>query len=306
MIFISYRRADSESVVGRIYSELTKHFPTQDVFLDHDSIPLGKPFLDVIRERLATSKFAIILIGPRWCSIKDEKTGQARLEDPNDFVRLEVETALATPGVDVIPLWVMRSNTTPEDIAGLPTSIQALFKNNGMSLRPVPDEDGDLHRLVGRLTRQNNFTGPDTPSPTAYRQALAFQVTWSISLFLAGRNNAEVTNSRVISFTNELGGVTPENPTLINALTCCDGGIRLMDWLHIVGSNILAIDRTLVPYFQLGFNFGADLMHNGGLSIRDFAQTVELPEDLLGTLSVPHEIADRIADHFWRILHPRL
>lgn len=97
MIFISYRRADSESVVGRIYSELKKHFPTHDVFLDHDSIPLGKPFLVVIRERLATSKYALILIGPQWCSIKDEKTGQRRLDDPNDFVRLEVEAALATP-----------------------------------------------------------------------------------------------------------------------------------------------------------------------------------------------------------------
>jgi hypothetical protein len=45
MIFISYCQAYSESVVGRIYSELKKHFPTQGVFLDHDSIPLGKPFL---------------------------------------------------------------------------------------------------------------------------------------------------------------------------------------------------------------------------------------------------------------------
>jgi len=76
MIFISYRRADSESVVGRIYSELKKHFPTQDVFLDHDSIPLGKPFLDVIRERLATSKFALVLIGPQKRAILDDQRFQ--------------------------------------------------------------------------------------------------------------------------------------------------------------------------------------------------------------------------------------
>ena len=42
MIFISYRRADSESVIGRIDSELKNHFPTQDVFLDHDSIPSAR------------------------------------------------------------------------------------------------------------------------------------------------------------------------------------------------------------------------------------------------------------------------
>ncbi|TWW12162.1 hypothetical protein E3A20_03420, partial [Planctomyces bekefii] len=159
---------ESSRCIGRrIYSELKKHFPTQDVFLDHDSIPLGKPFLDVIRERLATSKFALVLIGPQWCSIKDEKTGQRRLDDPNDFVRLEVETALATPGVDVILLWVMRATTTNEEIATLPASLQPLFKNNGMSLRPVPDESNDLLRLIGRLSKQadgaSSAVGPKSP-----------------------------------------------------------------------------------------------------------------------------------------------
>jgi len=106
MIFISYRRADSESVVGLIYSELKKRFPTQDVFLDHSSIPLEKPFLDVIRERLATSKFALVLIGPQWCSIKDESIGQLRPDDPNDFVRLEVKNSLTRPSIDKL----VRSN----------------------------------------------------------------------------------------------------------------------------------------------------------------------------------------------------
>jgi hypothetical protein len=172
MIFISYRRADSESVVGRIYSELKKHFPAQDVFLDHDTIPLGKPFADVIRERLASSKFALVLIGPHWCSIKDEKTGNRRLDDPNDFVRLEVETALATPGVDVIPLWVMRATTTPHEITTLPTSLQALFSNNGMSIRPVPDETNDLQRLVSRLTRQADLSTNTEGAPADGREML--------------------------------------------------------------------------------------------------------------------------------------
>lgn len=68
MIFISYRLADSENVVGRIYPELKRHFPKQEMYLDHDSIPLGKPFLNVIRERLAASKFVLVLIGPQWSS----------------------------------------------------------------------------------------------------------------------------------------------------------------------------------------------------------------------------------------------
>lgn len=91
MIFISYRRADSESVVGRIYAELKKHFPTQQVFLDHDSIPLGMPFQEVIRQRLVDSKFALVLIGPIWHSIADQRTGLPRLADPSDLNRLEIE-----------------------------------------------------------------------------------------------------------------------------------------------------------------------------------------------------------------------
>lgn len=154
MIFISYRRADSESVVGRIHSELKKHFPTQDVFLDHDSIPLGKPFEEVIRERLAASKFALVLIGPKWHSVADVDTGKPRLDDPQDFVRLEVETALATPGVSVIPLWVMRATSSSPEIAALPPSIRPLFKNNGMSIRPVPDEDADIQKLIRSIASQ--------------------------------------------------------------------------------------------------------------------------------------------------------
>lgn len=55
MIFLFYRLADSESVVGRIYSNLKKHFTTREVFLDHVGIPLEKPFPDVSRERATKS-----------------------------------------------------------------------------------------------------------------------------------------------------------------------------------------------------------------------------------------------------------
>jgi hypothetical protein len=59
------RWTTSESVVGRNYPELKKHFPTQDVVLDQDSIPLGKPFMDVIGERLTTTMINFVLIGAK-------------------------------------------------------------------------------------------------------------------------------------------------------------------------------------------------------------------------------------------------
>ena len=158
MIFISYRRSDSEVIVGRIYSEICKHFPRESVFLDHDSIPLGRPFAEVIRERLAASRYALVIIGPQWCSILDKHTGRPRLEEESDFVRREVELALNTPGVDVIPVWVMRAATTTREIEELPVTLRPLFEKQGMSIRPVPDEETDLERLIQRLK-------PDAPSP---------------------------------------------------------------------------------------------------------------------------------------------
>lgn len=151
MIFISYRRADSESLVGRIYSELKKHFPTQEVFLDHDSIPLGKPFQDVIHKRLATSKFALVLIGPQWCSIRDERTGQRRLDDPNDFVRLEVETALTTPGLTVIPV-IVGNAKFPSD-SELPATLKAIASRQAIYIRPEPDEGSDIRKLIAAMKR---------------------------------------------------------------------------------------------------------------------------------------------------------
>jgi hypothetical protein len=151
MIFISYRRSDSEVIVGRIYSEVCKHFPREAVFLDHDSIPLGRPFAEVIRERLAASRYALVIIGPQWCSILDKHTGRPRLEEESDFVRREVELALNTPGVDVIPVWVMRAATTTREIEELPVTLRPLFEKQGMSIRPVLDEETDLERLIQRL-----------------------------------------------------------------------------------------------------------------------------------------------------------
>lgn len=186
MIFISYRRADSEIVVGNLCRELRKRFPGEEVFLDHDGIPLGRDFRAVIRERLKNSRIALVLIGPQWCDIVG-RDGRRRLDDPEDNVRLEVEYALSTPGLDVIPLWVMRATTPEEQVATLPPSLQPLFKNNGMQVRPVPDEENDIERLVKRLSHQT------APRPQADFSATAELLLQSFLGTLSGREaRAEV------------------------------------------------------------------------------------------------------------------
>jgi len=292
MIFISYRRADSESVVGRIYSELTKHFPTQDVFLDHDSIPLGKPFLDVIRERLATSKFALVLIGPQWCSIKDEKTGQRRLDDPNDFVRLEVETALATPGVDVIPLWVMRATTTSEDTAGLPASLQPLFMKNGMSIRPLPDEDNDLLRLTSRLLQRR----------LEVLQSASFAIPWSLITTVAGIRQQGHGLFIIRRAFDLLCIRMPDYPTIDSILSNQDSGTSMKQWMTHTGLEIGRRHPSCLVYFEAGYELCVDIMQNNMNQNLSILGNIQFPAEIVSLKASLEERLAKVTDYFIRIV----
>src|SRR5262245_42929758 len=104
VIFISYRRADSQDVTGRIYDRLIASFSQNQVFKDVDNIPLGVSFPTHLRQMLGKAGVVLVIIGPTWVTVRDD-TGQRRLDDPNDFVRLEVETALRA-SLPVIPVLV--------------------------------------------------------------------------------------------------------------------------------------------------------------------------------------------------------
>jgi len=82
-IFISYRRADSEYVVGRIYSDLCDAYGKKKIFKDVDSIPLGVDFRDEIAKIVHDCDILIALIGENWSTITDE-TGTTRITDPDD------------------------------------------------------------------------------------------------------------------------------------------------------------------------------------------------------------------------------
>lgn len=146
-LFLSYRRADSQEVVGRICDRLKLHFPVQQIFRDLDSIPLGKPFPDVIRDAVVRSNIVLIVIGPSWTSITDAE-GIRRLQDPGDLVRIEVELALSS-GVRVVPILV--SGATMPHPHELPTSLQSLVVLQAIQVRPDPDFDRDMDRLLGNL-----------------------------------------------------------------------------------------------------------------------------------------------------------
>ena len=93
-IFISYRRSDNPDAMGRIYDRLVSEFGKARVFKDVDSIPLGQDFRGHLNDIVGGCAAVLAIIGPKWTDIRNE-AGQRRLEDPDDFVRIELEAALS-------------------------------------------------------------------------------------------------------------------------------------------------------------------------------------------------------------------
>lgn len=143
-IFISYRRADSQYATDRIYERLTAAFGAEAVFMDIDNIPLGVNFRDYIDQQVSTSSVVLAVIGDRWLDAVDAE-GNRRLENPSDFVRLELEAALQQ-GIKLIPVFLGDVKAVPGH--KLPKSLQELPMLNATRIRSGHDFLPDLDRLI--------------------------------------------------------------------------------------------------------------------------------------------------------------
>src|ERR1700730_5155263 len=122
MIAISYRREDTLPIAGRLYDRLQADFGKANVFMDFDSIPYAVDFREHIKKMIENSKVLVALIGPHWTG-----TDTRRIDDPEDFVRLEIAYALERE-MPVIPVLI---NQTPmPKPSELPKQIEKLaFRN---------------------------------------------------------------------------------------------------------------------------------------------------------------------------------
>lgn len=141
-VFISYRRADSAGFTISLYKELNAVFRHR-IFKDIDSIPPGADFRREIENRLTDCRIVVVVIGRQWASIANE-AGQKRLFDPQDFVRLEVATALAQNKV-VVPVLV--DGAAMPTATDLPEDLKALAFLNALNL-PHDNWDAGVERLV--------------------------------------------------------------------------------------------------------------------------------------------------------------
>jgi TIR domain len=122
LIFVSYRRAETRDIAGRLADRLMDRFGEDRVFLDVVTIEPGIDFVTAIEDAIKSCSVAIVVIGPRWLTLRG-LSGRSRIEDPYDQVRIEVHTAL-TAGIRIIPVLVddavmPRADQLPTDIQGL-------------------------------------------------------------------------------------------------------------------------------------------------------------------------------------------
>jgi hypothetical protein len=147
-IFISYRRDESAGYAGRIADSFVEHFGEDNVFRDIDSLEPGLDFAEAIERAVGSSEVLIAVIGRGWLTATDA-TGQLRLQDPHDYVRMEIAAALQR-NIRVVPLLVQGASMPSAD--ELPDDLSPLARRNAFELHDSSWRD-DVRRLTNALER---------------------------------------------------------------------------------------------------------------------------------------------------------
>ena len=181
-IFISYRRDDSQGWVGRLASDLKSCFPQARVFYDIATVRPGEDFVAAIDEALSSCQAMLAIIGPRWLSAQTAE-GQRRIDDPVDFVRLEIDRALVRP-VRVVP--VLFGGAAMPKASDLPESLRPLTHRQAHEISDKRwDYDCDI-----LMTALGEILGT-SPADSGHREAAPQGAGISVGRGLA------ITNSRI-------------------------------------------------------------------------------------------------------------
>ncbi len=175
-IFLSYRREDSEGQAGRLYDDLVAVFGPDSVFMDVAAIQPGRDFRKSIDQSLNSCGVFLSLIGRNWLTAKDT-SGQRRLDDPADFVRIETGAALKRD-IPVIPVLVQGASAPKPD--QLPDDLKELAFRNAVELTHAR-WDSDIQVLIKALLPQISQSGPK-PEPERVQRGGKLRVTKSLGV----------------------------------------------------------------------------------------------------------------------------
>lgn len=155
-IFISYRRDDSAIAAGRIYDRLEHDYGRGSLFMDIDDIPSGVDIRQFIKTRIINCDILLVIIGDQWLPILREKA-----EDPNDYVRLEIEEALHQD-IPIIPIFSGKKVSSVKT-SDLPEKLSRLCAVNGIVVDPERDFSVHMDRLKQEIDLHvaalDRFTG---------------------------------------------------------------------------------------------------------------------------------------------------
>jgi TIR domain len=176
-IFINYRREGSIDAAGRLHDRLAQTFGHKNIFMDLEDIPAGVDFAKYLTDQVAASRVFLAVIGPTWLDAKDESGGR-RIDDPADFVAIEIAAALAR-NIRVIPVLV--EGARMPKAGELPDPLKALARRHGVEVGQL-QFGRDAEGLVERVREALNAQSGSLRS----RRGTAVAVAVAVALFLVG------------------------------------------------------------------------------------------------------------------------
>ncbi|MGA6828314.1 toll/interleukin-1 receptor domain-containing protein [Nitrospira sp. NS4] len=176
-IFISYRREDSAGYTGRLYDHLSRHFGPERVFMDIDAIAPGEDFVEVLQRNVTSCDALVVVIGKSWLACVDQQ-GHRRLDDPHDFVRLEIATALDRR-IPVIPTLVGGAVMPREQ--DLPDALILLARRQAMEISDMRFQQDCLRLidvLAGMVNGAEGWIHPAAAAQAAVRKVADISGAW--------------------------------------------------------------------------------------------------------------------------------
>ena len=129
-IFISYRVHDTAGETGRLVDSLKQYFYEDQIFVDIDKIEPGVDFTEAIAKSLESCDVMLAIIGPGWQGI-NAADHSSRINNPNDWVRLEISTALKR-NIRVVPVLVDGAELPTAE--QLPEDLQSLLRRQAYEI----------------------------------------------------------------------------------------------------------------------------------------------------------------------------
>ena len=172
-IFVCYRRDDASGHAGRLHDRLVPAFGRDKIFMDIDALAPGVDFDEEIRRTLSGIDVMLVIIGKRWVDARDD-AGNRRLDNPDDYVRLEIAAALSK-GIRVIPVTV--GDAKPPKGTDLPDDIRTLARRHAVELTDKR-WDYDTEQLL-KAIRKITPAAPAVPKRSSLQAtAPAARATW--------------------------------------------------------------------------------------------------------------------------------